>query len=511
MKKRLGLLLCTLTMSLLLVAQAHITIDNPATWTGEALRPYIGQTVIFDIPMIVCGNADGNYTVSPWRKFQPESHGFIGTADYNATVRVNNNCMFTLTGVSGYHRCGEKIIGLKVKVNSTNSLAMNGGSWSGNTRAELENKDLRKMVGIEDSCENCLLVCGFNLENYYMTWGSMGADSYSEHQAQRAKISKALKKINADIFGLVELQQGDEAIAEIVSDLNKNLPGRNYKYFSDGTSGKSQKVDFVYDANKVEPWGPPYQDKTEVQNRHKMVGFRELATGEQFIYSINHFKAMNSGDEYRRVNEAIAIIKQYNDYKTLREKDILYMGDLNCYAFTSPIKQFTDRGFIDLHRAFHADSSYSYMFNGLASYIDHAICNETMYRQVTGMAGYHINSDEDDRYNYEKSSDQTMFRCSDHDPVLVGLKLDSTLVYDPSPSINSVDIIEGGTHTLTLRNAFVETSPSYYAIYTIRGDLLEKQLITSSFQEVQLPQSAGMYIFYIYFEGKVYQRKFIVP
>ena len=76
---------------------------------------------------------------------------------------------------------------------------------------------------------------------------------------------------------------------------------------------------------------------------------------------------------------------------------------------------------------------------------------------------------------------------------------------------NSVDIIEGGTHTLTLRNAFVETSPSYYAIYTIRGDLLEKQLITSSFQEVQLPQSAGMYIFYIYFEGKVYQRKFIVP
>ncbi len=515
MKKRLGLLLCTLTMSLLLVAQTHITIENPATWTGEALRPYINQTVVFDVPMIVCGNANGNYTVSPWRKFQPESHGYIGTADYNATVRVNNNCMFTLTGVSGYHRCGEKIMGLKAKVNSVNSLTMNGGSWSGNTRTELENKDLRKMVGIEDTCENCLLVCGFNLENYYMTWGSMGADSYSEHQDQRAKISKALKKINADIFGLVELQQGDEAIAEIVSDLNKNIPGRNYKYFHDATAGTFQKVDFVYDANKVEPLNDkPAEDNTEVQNRHKMMCFREIATGEKFNYSINHFKAMNTGDEARRVNEAKAVIELYKSYsgsKSIREKDVLFMGDLNCYAFTSPIKQFTDKGMIDLHRAFHADSSYSYMFNGLASYIDHAICNETMYRQVTGMAGYHINSDEDDRYNYQKSSDQTMFRCSDHDPVLVGLKLDSTLVYDPSPSINSVDIIEGGTHTLTLRNAFVETSPSYYAIYTIRGDLLEKQLITSSFQEVQLPQSAGMYIFYIYFEGKVYQRKFIVP
>lgn len=119
-----------------------------------------------------------------------------------------------------------------------------------------------------------------------------------------------------------------------------------------------------------------------------------------------------------------------------------------------------EKGLIDLHRAFHADSSYSYMFSGLASYIDHAITNETMYRQVTGMAGYHINSDEDDRYNYQKSSDLSMFRCSDHDPVLVGLKLDSTLVYDPSPSINSVEILEHNLHTMTIRNAYITESPS---------------------------------------------------
>lgn len=508
MKKRFGLLLCTLTMSLLLVAQAHITIDNPATWTGEALRPYINQTVVFDVPMIICGNANGNYTVSPWRKFQPESHGYIGTADYNATVRVNNNCMFSISGISGYHRCGEKIIGLKAKVNSTSSLTMSGGSWSGNTRADLE-------AGIPDVGDYRLLVCGFNLENYYMTWGSMGADSYSEHQDQRAKISKALKKINADIYGLVELQQGNEAIAEIVSDLNKNLPGRNYKYFNDAASGTYQKVDFVYDANKVEPvTDRPAEDNTEVQNRHKMMCFREIATGEKFNYSINHFKAMNTGDEARRVNEAVAVVELYKSYsgsKSIKEKDVLFMGDLNCYAFTAPIKKFTDKGMIDLHRAFHADSSYSYMFSGLASYIDHALCNETMYRQVTGMAAYHINSDEDDKYNYQKSSDQTMFRCSDHDPVLVGLKLDSTLVYDPSPSINSEDVIEQGLHTLTIRNAYDENNPSYYAIFSIRGDRLEMQAITSSFQEVQLPQTSGMYIFYIYFDGVVYQKKFLVP
>jgi predicted extracellular nuclease len=482
-------------------------VDNPSSWTGEALRPYINQTVVFDVPMIVCGNANGNYTVSPWRKFQPESHGYIGTADYNATVRVNNNCMFSISGISGYHRCGEKIIGLKVKVNSTSSLTWQGGTWSGNTRADLEK-------GIPDLGDYRLLICGFNLENYYMTWGSMGASSYSEHQDQRAKISKALKQINADVYGLVELQQGDEAVAEIVSDLNKNLPGRQYKYFHDAATGTFQKVDYVYDANKVEPIGQPSKTDVEVQNRKKIVCFREIATGERFNYSINHFKAMNTGDEARRVNEARAVVELYNSYsgsKSVQDKDLLIMGDLNCYAYTAPIKLFMEKGLIDLHRAFHADSSYSYMFGGLASYIDHAITNETMYRQVTGMAGYHINSDEDDRYNYQKSSDQSMFRCSDHDPVLVGLKLDSTLVYDPSPSINSEEILEHNQHTMTIRNAYITESPSYYAIYTMHGNQVEMQAITSSFQEVQLPLTSGMYVLYIYFNGQVYQRKFIVP
>ena len=223
---------------------------------------------------------------------------------------------------------------------------------------------------------------------------------------------------------------------------------------------------------------------------------------------------MNTGDEARRVNEARAVVELYNSYsgsKSVQDKDLLIMGDLNCYAYTAPIKLFMEKGLIDLHRAFHADSSYSYMFSGLASYIDHAITNETMYRQVTGMAGYHINSDEDDRYNYQKSSDLSMFRCSDHDPVLVGLKLDSTLVYDPSPSINSEEILEHNLHTMTIRNAYITESPSYYAIYTMHGNKVEMQAITSSFQEVQLPQTSGMYVFYIYFNGQVYQRKFIVP
>ena len=490
-----------------LSAEVHISIDDPSTWSGQALKEYIGQTVVVDMPMIVCANANGNYTVSPWRRFQPESHGIMGSAEYNDTVRINNTCMFSLSGVSGYHRCGEKIYNLRATVNSTNKLTVTGGTWRGNTRAELE-------AGLPDLGDYRLLVCGFNLENYYMTWGSMGADSYEEHQAQRAKVSAALKKINADIFGLVELQQGDEAISEIVADLNKNLPGRNYAHFYDAAKGTYQKVDYVYDANKVAPINQPAETNEETQNRKKMLAFRELETGEVFIYSINHFKAMNTGGADRRTNEAKAVVKLYNSYRqnrSIMDNDLLIMGDLNCYAFTDPILVFTENHhMLDLHRAFHADSSYSYMFGGQASYIDHAISNETLFRQVTGMCAYHINSDEDDKYTYDKSNDRTMFRCSDHDPVLVGLKLDSTLSQPIVPYFNGLDILEGKDNQIVIQNAYNAESKSFYAIYQIDGLLVERKEITSTYHTVPLPTAPGLYIIYLYYQGEAYPKRLIV-
>ena len=506
MKTRFRVLLIALLLCITAIGQTHITIDNPSTWSGEALRPYIGQAVIFDVPIVVCNNQNGSYIVSPFRRFNPESHGFPESEDYKSTVRINSQCMFSISGINNYHRCGEKIIGLKARVNSTSSLTFLDGKWSGNTRADLE-------AGIPDLGDYRLLVCGFNVENYFMTWGSMGADSYAEHQAQRAKVHKALKRINADIYGLVELQLGDEAITEIVNDLNNALPDRNYAFFHDSETGTSQKVDFVYDKNTVEPINTPAESDEETQNRKKMICFREKETGEKFIYSINHFKSMNTGDEERRIKEARAVVSLYNNYRKnnhIREKDVLFMGDMNCYAFTKPIKIFIENGMIDLHRAFHGDSSYSYMYGGMASYIDHAISNGTMFRQVTGMSGFHINSDEDDKYNYQRSSDETMFRCSDHDPVLVGLKLDSTLVYDPTPQINTEDIFSGNSRRMVIQNAFTEGQPSFYAIYTINGWLVERNKITSPLYEVELPDPAGVYIVTVYYDGQIYQRKMIV-
>jgi len=530
MKTRFSLIFATLIACQIAVAQVHISISDPETWSTQELMPYVGQEVIFDQPLIVTSNYPSSFTVSPRRLFTPSNQARPSTEEYKSVVNLNATGGIKLSGMpsrpdSNPYRCGEKIDSLKAFVNSTNSLTWKGGKWVGNKRADLE-------AGIPDLGDYRLLICTMNLEYYlavdFDPYGSMGPKNATEHQKQRTKIKKALSKINADAYGLVEIQQGQDALREIATDLNSLLSGRNYDYIDDGgtPSGTYTKSGFIYDRNKLKPIGKLQEINTRVQNRKKMICFEEIATGERFIFSVNHFKAKSGSgsgadaDHHdgqgsynaSRCEEAQAVIDQYKRYHVqIKEKDLLIMGDLNAYAKEDPIHlMVADNGMIDLHRAFHADTSYSYQFSSLAGYLDHAISNGTLYPQVTGVSGFHINSDEMDDFTYDKSNDNTMFRCSDHDPVLVGLKLDSTLVFDPSPTINTYDVFTGEADQLIISNAYKDDQRSFYAIYDISGVLIERKEITGYAHEVELPKAPGTYIVYIYSDGNVYQRRLIV-
>ncbi len=525
MKMRRFYSLClVLTAVLAVFGEVHISIADPENWSAQDLLPYVGQTVVFDQPMVVTSNASSySYQVSPRRIFQPTNQELPGTAAYRNLMSKNGNGYVSMSGVSGYHRCGERVYNLKAKINTTSSISFISGTWRGNTRADLEK-------GIPDLGDYRLLVCTMNLEYYLVTdlGNDRGPYNSSEHQKQRTKTIKALSKINADIYGLVEIQQGQGALQEIADDLNAKLPGRRYTIINDGTSanGSYTKSGYIYDANKVEPVGKMLENDEAVKGRKKMLCFKEIETGETFIFSVNHFKAKSGtasgadadqGDgqgifNATRTREAQSVVDHYGRYrKSLNENDILVMGDLNAYAKEDPIRVFVNHDFIDLHRAFHADSSYSYVFSNTAGYLDHAICNNSLYPQITGAAAYTINSDENDGYTYDKSNDNTMFRSSDHDPVLVGLKLDGTLSYDPSPGINTSEILSGTADQLVIRNCYREKGGSYYAIYTINGLRLALEPVTSANLEVDLPKQSGVYICYLYVDNQVIQHKIIVP
>lgn len=520
MRKFILIIITLIGINAISIAATIVHIANPETWTYSELRQYVGQTVQFDVPFYVCNNYSG-LTISPRRTYSPTNQALPLSDNYYSILSLNSTGNITLNNVSGYHRLGERLHNLTVKVNSTNNVSFVSCDWQGNTRADMEKGPDYDAIDMRG--QHTLLVCCMNLEYYLVEnlGGDMGASNYSEHQKQRAKVSKALAKINADLYGFVEIEQGQTALAEIASDLSRNT-GRKFSYIDDGgsASGTYTKSGFVYCSDVLEPYGKLRENNTGVQERKKTQAFVENATGEKFLFSVNHFKAKSgrgSGDNadqgdgqgtYNgdRVREARSLLSHYeNDSYYFEDNDILIMGDLNAYAMEDPIKVLREGGMIDLHRAFHADSSYSYVYHGQAGYLDHALCNNTLLPQVTGMVAYHINSDESDSYTYDKSNDQTMFRSSDHDPIIVGLRLDSTatnLEVDTTDKTyirynNGVPYIYGA-------------ESGHYILYRIDGNMVSHNTITTQ-EEAITGLTSGLYILNIYTPtNEVKQAKIII-
>lgn len=516
------ILLCGLTN--FSISQTVVTISDPAEWRYTELKPFVGQTIRFTNPMYVTNNYNSSaLTISPRRIFTPTNQAYPLSDAYQSLLSSNAFGAITLTGVNDYHRMGECMLDLTVQVNSMNSVRFVSCRWSGNTRTELEKGYDKKAVA--QLGEPSLVVCAMNLE-YYLVENlgtGYGPDNYSEHQKQRTKVSKALATINADIYGFVEIEQGQRALAELASDLSQNT-GRNFSYVDDGGSsnGSYTKVGFVYCTDNVKTYGSMRHNNEGVQQRKKTQAFVEKHTGEKFIFSLNHFKA-KSGRGYGdnadqddgqgsyngdRKREAESLLARYTaDCGYFDDSDMLVMGDLNAYAMEDPITILRQGGMIDLHRTFHADSSYSYVYRGQAGYLDHALSNESLFPQITGMVAYPINSDENDRYTYDRSNDLTMFRCSDHDPIIVGLRLDSTLTYAPEVVINDVQLYYSASIP-HIRNA----AGGAYMIYRMDGyKVTPNPVPIYSDQESILGLPQGIYIINIYGQGECLQTKMIIP
>ena len=502
-----------------------IVVDNPATWSNSVLNNYrYGDTVQFSVPVIVNRNYGyggfNGLTMSVRRVFSPTNQAQPLTDEYKEVSKLNKTATFTLTGC-GYKRNGERLHNLKAVVTDDMELKFVSGKWEGNnTRAAIEHT----LPNVDMTGEHNVLVCCANLEYYLVQ--SLGTgygpeDSY-EHQKQRTKVKKALAEIHADVYGLVEIEQGQAALAEIAADLT-SLTGSHYDYVNDGgaVDGSYTKSGYVYNSDRLQPVGIISQNNSIVKHRKMVQGFILIENNERFIYSINHFKAKSGsgtgknadqGDgqgtfNYSRVQEAQSVLQVMEGYQNYYEdNDVLIMGDLNAYAKEDPIRKFTDAGMYDLHRYFHADSSYSYVFGEQAGYLDHAIANKALINQVTGMGAWHVNSDESDEYTYDKSNDQTVFRYSDHDPVLVGLRLDSTKsIKRHEEELISLVRIANVDGEIELTNVGdLGGQHGYYEIYDITGTLVQGTTrIEESPCVIGAGLPGGMYVLRIYYAGKI--------
>ena len=198
----------------------------------------------------------------------------------------------------------------------------------------------------------------------------------------------------------------------------------------------------------------------DTKNRPALIQtFDENASGERFTVAVNHLKSKGSncdslGDPDMddgqancpgtRAAAALALASYLaTDPTNSGDPDFLIIGDLNAYAMEDAITALTSGDYIDLLNYSNGTSAYSYVFDGQLGYLDHGLANQNLFEQVTGASTWSINSDEINVFDYnddirdagESSFERESivgplynpdpFRSSDHDPVIIGLQLDS--------------------------------------------------------------------------------------
>jgi predicted extracellular nuclease len=330
-----------------------------------------------------------------------------------------------------------------------------------------------------------LKVAGFNVLNYFTTidegpWicgpqqdqECRGADSAAEFTRQRDKIIPALAAIDADVVGLVELENNvtDAPIADLVSGLNDAMGTDTYAYVATGAIGPDAiRVGLIYKPGTVTPVGDYAALDSSVDpdfrsdyNRPALAQtFEENGTGAKFTAVVNHLKSKGSpcddigdpdaGDgqgncNLTRTEAAIALADWLaTDPTGSGDPDFLIVGDLNAYAKEDPVTALEAAGYTNLVSAYAGPWAYSYTFDGQAGYLDHGLASPTLDAQVTSATVWHINTDEPSviDYNLEYKPEDlytdTPYRASDHDPVIVGLDLNQPP--DCSQAAPSIDTL----------------------------------------------------------------------
>jgi len=282
-------------------------------------------------------------------------------------------------------------------------------------------------IALPNIGEPTLVVCAQNLRNYFINYSSASKSDCSDLECLKTKTSKIVdvfRFVDADIFAMCELEANDTTLKVITDSLNGRTSDRPYAYVADGISDDGYsfiKSGFIYRTDKVKTVGSNNASTSQTYYKYTMryQMFEELATGERFTLSMNHFKAKDNTDDQgnaKRVSEATDLI---NKMKAITaDPDILIVGDLNCEMGEEPLKLLVDAGYEEQLLRYDSAAT-SHCYNG-AQLIDHAFANSAMAAQITGASVYHICTSCSSGAAYNSD-----YRYSDHDPYLIGLKLTS--------------------------------------------------------------------------------------
>ncbi|WP_287873167.1 ExeM/NucH family extracellular endonuclease [Aeromonas sp.] len=332
-----------------------------------------------------------------------------------------------------------------------------------------------------------------------------GAKSQPEFEKQRTKIVNAITAMDADLLGLMEMEnngfEDNSALHNLVTRLNEQQKdaSKHYAYvrlpvstLTDGKffGGDAIMVAMIYRPALLTPSGDasviklPEQRyitggvaKTAGQRDSLVQTFTLAKSKEPLTLVVNHLKSKGSGcyengdgktepaDLQGKCTEfRVSAAKVLGEAVSKLPGQVLLVGDFNSYAKEDPIRVLTDYnpatserkivsashtfigdqsyeqlgrevtrsyGLIDLNVKFNKEKAISYSYEGELGTLDYALANPVLASKVAGVADWHINSFESNLFEYGSQYTGTLlksdnpFSASDHDPIIVDLRLES--------------------------------------------------------------------------------------
>ena len=338
-------------------------------------------------------------------------------------------------------------------------------------------------------------VAAFNVLNYFTTTGSTvaGCTPYADRagagittqscpgngprgawdadnlERQQAKIVEAISTLDADVVGLMEIENSavlgedpDEAVGTLVDALNARAGEDRWAFITspaDLPAVADQDVisgAIIYQPAAVTPVGESHALGTlsgagqTFDNAREPIGqaFEPADGGEPFFVVANHFKSKSagnaSGDERdlgqgawnaTRTAQATALATWVDETALpavsaeagVPVEDVLLLGDFNAYTHEDPLLHLYGAGYKDA-TALEGRGEVTYSYQGLNGSLDHVLLNESAAERFTGSDVWEINAPESIALEYSRYNATAgdfyradAFRSSDHDPVLVGL------------------------------------------------------------------------------------------
>ncbi|MCK7592419.1 ExeM/NucH family extracellular endonuclease [Pseudomarimonas salicorniae] len=287
-----------------------------------------------------------------------------------------------------------------------------------------------------------------------------GASSRQEYQRQRDKHVAVLAALQPDIAALSEVENEplDErsALGDLVAALNRALgEAGDYRAVVGDSPGGPIQVALIYRAGRVGVEGEAVTLTTGPfahGSRPPLAqGFIDFPSGRQLTVVANHFKSKGSCPESgngeagdldaadgqgcwnaKRVASARALdLWMKSDPTGIDTPHRVLLGDFNAYTREDPLRLLRSLGWRDALPIRGEDlRHHSFVFNGQAGSLDHALVSPSLAGAITAALVWQINSDEAEVFDYNlerRPADlyrAEPFATSDHDPLVMVLDLE---------------------------------------------------------------------------------------